>query len=53
MLSDPVAFDVDEAIRLRDDGRDIEGRVLEFDRTEDFFKPNTPVPGAHVVNEAG
>ena len=53
MLSDPVAFDVDEAIRLRDDGRDIEGRVLEFDRTKDFFKPNTPVPDALVVYEPG
>jgi hypothetical protein len=53
MLSDPVAFEVDESIRLRDDGRDIEGRVLEFDRTVDFFKPNTPVPGALVVYQPG
>ena len=53
MLSDPEAFDVDESIRLKDEGRDIEGRVLEFDRTVDFFKPNTPVPDALVVYEPG
>ncbi|MXZ74795.1 MAG: FtsX-like permease family protein [Gemmatimonadetes bacterium] len=53
MLSDPVAFDVDESIRLKDEGRDIEGRVLEFDRTVDFFKPNTPVSDALVVYEPG
>ena len=53
MLSDPEAFDVDESIRLKDDGRDIEGRVLEFDRTVDFFKPNTPVSDALVVYEPG
>jgi hypothetical protein len=53
MLSDPVAFSVDESIQLRDEGRDLEGRVLEFDRTVDFFRPNTPVPHALVVYEAG
>ncbi|MCY4543684.1 MAG: M28 family metallopeptidase, partial [Gemmatimonadetes bacterium] len=53
MLSDPEAFEVDESIRLKDDGRDIEGRVLEFDRTVDFFKPNTPVSDALVVYEPG
>ena len=53
MLSDPEAFDVDESIRLKDEGRDIEGRVLEFDRTVDFFKPNTPVSDALVVYEPG
>ena len=53
MLSDPEAFDVDDSIRLKDDGRDVEGRVLEFDRTVDFFKPNTPVSDALVVYEPG
>ncbi len=53
MLSDPEAFDVDDSIRLKDEGRDIEGRVLEFDRTVDFFKPNTPVSDALVVYEPG
>ncbi|MBM3264432.1 MAG: M28 family peptidase [candidate division Zixibacteria bacterium] len=53
MLSDPAAFVVDESIKLRDEGRDLEGRVLEFDRTVDFFRPNTPVPDAIVVYPAG
>lgn len=53
MLSDPEAFEIDESIRLKDEGRDIEGRVLEFDRTVDFFKPNTPVSDAIVVYEPG
>ena len=53
MLADPEAFEIDESIRLKDEGRDIEGRVLEFDRTVDFFKPNTPVSDALVVYEPG
>lgn len=53
MLSDPAAFYVDESIKLRDEGRDLEGQVLEFNRKVDFFRPNTPVPNAMVVYEAG
>ena len=53
MLNDPNAFMVDNSIRLKDDGRELEGSVVEFDRTVDFFTPRAPISGALVVYEAG
>lgn len=53
MLSDPNAFTIDRRIRLIDQGRDLEGTVVEFDREVDFFTPRKPVAHALVTYEAG
>ncbi|MEE2710183.1 MAG: FtsX-like permease family protein [Gemmatimonadota bacterium] len=53
MLSDPNAFTYDESIRHVDEGRDLKGKVVEFDRTVDFFTPKKPISNALVVYQAG
>lgn len=53
MMHDPNAFTYDQAIRHVDEGRDLAGTVVEFDRTVDFFTPKKPISKALVVYQAG
>lgn len=48
LARDPRAFESIE-MRRQDVGRDLNGRVVEWDRSVDFFTPKKPLPGALVT----
>jgi hypothetical protein len=52
LTRDPEAFDIPEAA-AKDLGHELNGRVVEWDRSREFFTPRTPLPGALVTLRAG
>lgn len=48
MARDPVAFE-DADARRSDQGHDLKGRVVEWDRSVNFFTPKKQLPGALVT----
>lgn len=51
LTRDPEAFDLPDAV-TKDLGHELYGRVVEWDRSKEFFTPKTPLPGALVTLKA-